>query len=67
MKASGSNLTKTHLVDVSLCGLLLLDAARKVDSALKTPFQAGHHTTSDPTQDIQKMVICLLYRGEGNM
>ena len=60
MKASGSNPTKTHMVDVSLCGLLLLDAARKVDSALKTPFQAGHHTTSDPSQDIQKMVTCLL-------
>ena len=48
------------MVDVSLCGLFLLDAARKVDTALKTPFQSGHHTTSNPSQDIRRMTTCLL-------
>jgi len=60
MKASGSNLTKAHMVDVSLCGLFLLDAAWKVDVALKTPFHSGHHTTSNPSQDIQRMTTYLL-------
>lgn len=26
----------------------------------KIPFQVGHYTTADPTQDIHKMVTCLL-------
>ena len=38
----------------------LLDAARNVDVALKTPFHSGHHTTSNPSQDIPKMTTCLL-------
>ena len=53
-----------HIVDVSLCGLFLLDAARKVDVALKTPFWSAYNFQSQsghPQNDH------LFVGGEGNM
>ena len=60
MKASGSNLTQQHMVDVSLSGLFLLHAAKQVQHALKTSFQSSFHTATDASGDIRKMVTYLL-------
>ena len=55
LKGSGPNLTASHMVDVSLSALLLLDASKHVDEQLRVHIKSSHHTTRDTDKDITKM------------
>lgn len=58
MRASGGNLTDTHIEELSLCALFLMSAAKKVDQELGC-HQSSAHTIRD-ANDISKMVKVLL-------
>ena len=60
LKASGTNCTEAHMVDVSLCGLFLLQVARQVDEQIRTPCRSSHHTVRDAKADIKKMALHML-------
>ena len=62
MRASGANATKKHLEEVSLCALMLMNTAKKVDQMYGAT-QSGSHTTRDATGDIRKIVRYLLSEG----
>ena len=55
MWASGANATKKHLEEISLCALMLMNTAKKVDRIYGV-IQSGSHTTRDATGDIRKIV-----------
>lgn len=59
MRASGGNLTDTHIEELSLCALFLMSAAKKVDQELGC-HQSSAHTVRDANKDISKMVKVLL-------
>ena len=65
MRASGANATKKHLEEVSLCALMLMNTAKKVDQMYGTT-QSGSHTTRDGTGDTSKIVQYLLSEGVTN-
>ena len=60
LKGSGPNLTASHMVDMSLCALFLLDASRRVDEQLRVHEKSSHHTTRDADKDITKMASYLV-------
>jgi len=60
LKGSGPNLTTSHMVDMSLCALFLLDASKRVDQQLKVQVKLSHHTTRDADTDITKMASYLV-------
>ena len=60
LKGSGPNLTTSHMVDMSLCALFLLDASKRVDQQLKVQVKSSHHTTRDADTDITKMASYLV-------
>jgi len=60
LKGSGPNLTTSHMVDMSLCALFLLDASKRVDQQLKVQVKSSHHTTRDADKDITKMASYLV-------
>ena len=60
LRSSGANLTEQHMVNVSLCSPFLLQVAKQADHVLQTPHRSTHHTIRDSSEDISKMVTCLL-------
>ena len=62
MRSSEVNATKKHVEDVSLCALMLMNTAKKVDQMYGVR-QSGSHTTRDATGDITKIVEYLLSEG----
>ena len=60
LRGSGANLTMSHLTMMSLCGLFLLDTAKKVDEQFQTPHRSSHHTVRDAAEDVMKMTCYLL-------
>ena len=60
LRTSGANITKAHIVDVSLCSLFLLEAAKKTDRAFNVAATRGAHTTRDAAADIHKISSHLL-------
>ena len=60
LKGSGPNLTASHMVDMSLCALFLLDTSRRVDEQLRVHEKSSHHTTRDADKDITKMASYLV-------
>ena len=55
LKASGSNATKSHIEQVSLSALCLLNACKLANSMFGVP-RCTQHTTADAANDISKMV-----------
>lgn len=55
LKESGSNATKSHMENVSLSALFLLEACKLADSIFGVT-HSSHHTIADATTDINKMV-----------
>lgn len=62
MRASGANATKKHLEEISLCALMLMNTAKKVDQMYGAT-QSASHTTRDATGDIGKIAHYLLSEG----
>jgi hypothetical protein len=59
LKASGGNLTEHHTEDVSMCALLLMEAAKKTDREFGC-YQSSAHTTTDAESDIKKLMVRLM-------
>ena len=59
LKASGGNLTEHHTEDVSMCALLLMDAAKKTDREFGCS-QSSSHMTTDAESDINKLMVRLM-------
>ncbi len=53
-------MSNKHLEDVSLCGLFLMEAAKKADAFFQVPPPSTQHMVRDATTDIQAMVADLL-------
>ena len=54
MRASGGNLTTTHIEELCLCTLFLMSAAKKVDKEFCC-HQTSAHTVRDANSDVDKM------------
>ena len=59
MRASGGNLTDSHIEELSLCALFLMSAAKKVDKEFAC-HQSSAHTVREAGLDITKMANLLL-------
>ena len=59
MRGGGGNLTTTHVEELSLCSLFLMDAAKKTKNVHR--FSTAH-TIRDATRDINKMANILIER-----
>ena len=59
MRASGANSTDKHKEDISLCALLLIHVAKRVDRMFGVS-QSVAHTARDANKDIKNMVSHLL-------
>ena len=55
LHSSGANVTEKHIKEVSLSGLFLMEAAKKVDRAFSAPPPSTQHTVTDATSDIKNM------------
>lgn len=55
IRSSGANLTVQHVEDVSLCGMFLMDAAKRADELFGVHKPATRHTVRDAQGDISKM------------
>ena len=53
MRASGANATQKHLEEVSMCAMLLMDTAKKVDHMFGVS-QSVSHTTRDATLTLRR-------------
>ena len=42
LKSSGTHCTMKHM-EISMCGLLLLDVAKAADNEFHTPYRSSHH------------------------
>ena len=62
MRAGGGNLTTTHVEELSLCSLFLMDAAKKTDKEFNVHRSSTSHTIRDASRDIDKMAKILLER-----
>ena len=62
MRAGGGNLTTTHVEELSLCSLFLMDAAKKTDKEFNVHRPSTAHTIRDATRDIDKMANILIER-----
>ena len=60
LRSSGANVTATHIEDVSLSALFLLEAAKKTDREFGVTPQSRRHTIRDSTKDIQKVAQHLI-------
>ena len=60
LRSSGANVTATHIEDVSLSALFLLEAAKKTDRQFGVTPQTRRHTIRDSVKDIQKVVLHLI-------
>lgn len=64
MRSGGSNLTPQHMEDLSLCGLFLMEVAKKVDREFGA-LQTSSHTTHDAYKDITKLLNYLTEKKVG--
>ena len=62
IQAAGANATMKHIKEISLCGMFLLEAASKADSAFNVPPPSTQHTIRDAQRDIHTMTKDLLQR-----
>lgn len=62
MQAAEANATNKHIEEISLCGVFLLEAAKKADSAFGVPPPSSQHTVRDAQTDIRAMTQDLLQR-----
>ena len=60
LKLSGANCTPKHVEDISMCGLFLLDEAKRADQEFQIPYRFSHHTVRSAEGDIKKMISHLL-------
>ena len=60
LKSNGANCTPKHMEDISMCGLFLLDAAKRADQEFQIPYRSSQHTVRSAEGDIKKMVSHLL-------
>lgn len=60
LRGSGANVTDKHITEVSMCALILLEAAKKCDEVFGVPPSATAHTVRDSKSDIQKITNMLL-------
>ena len=60
LRGSGSNLTISHMTTMSMCGLSLLQMAKKADLEFQTPYRSSHHTVRDAQKDIANMTCFLI-------
>ena len=60
LKSSGANVTDQHILDVSMCALFLLQAAKKCDTVFKVFKKPTAHTVRDAAKDISKLLKMLL-------
>ena len=60
LRGSGANVTPKHIIDVSMCALFLLEAAKKCDKVYGVPPASHAHTVRDSKSDIQKISSILL-------
>lgn len=59
MRSSGANVTSSHITEVSLAALFLLEAAKKTDKELHVTPQSQTHTVRDAADDIMKITLHL--------
>lgn len=60
LRASGPNLTISHMTTMSMCGLFLLQMSKKADQEFQTPYRSLHHTVRDAQKDIANMTCFLI-------
>lgn len=60
LRCSGANVTDKHVVDISMCALFLLKAAKKCDAVFKVSPKSTLHTVRDSKADIKKIQQHLL-------
>ena len=60
LHSSGANITDKHIIDVSMCALFLLEAAKKCDEVFRVSTQSTSHTVRDSNADIRKLYKQLL-------
>ena len=56
MRASGGNLTDSHIEELSLCALFLMSAAKKVDKEFSC-HQSSAHTVREANKDIDNHLL----------
>ena len=59
MRSGGANVTTQHIEDLSLCGLFLMEVAKKVDKEFAA-HNSTAHTVTDAQKDITKLSNLLL-------
>ena len=59
MRSGGSNNKPDHIEDISLCGLFLMEVAKKVDIEFGAHCTSSH-TTADASTDISKIADYLM-------
>ena len=60
VQAAGSNATKKHIEEISLCRMFLLEAGKKADRAFNVPPASTRHSVRDAKSDINTMMRDLL-------
>ena len=60
VRAAGANATKKHIEEISLCGMFLLQAGKKADSAFNVPPASIHHNVRDARTDVLIMMEDIL-------
>lgn len=55
LRCSGANVTDKHVVDISMCALFLLEAAKKCDTVFGVPPSSTAHTVRNAKSDIEKI------------
>ena len=59
LRSSGANVTSSHITEVSLAALFLLEAAKKTDKEFHVTPQSQTHTVRDAAEDILKITLHL--------
>lgn len=55
LQSSGANVTKSHIIDVSLAAMFLLEASKKADREFGVKVASQRHTMRDASLDISKI------------
>lgn len=55
LRSSGANVTEKHIVDISMCALFLMEAAKQTDKIFQVPPPTTKHTVRDSLSDIRKI------------
>ena len=55
LRSGGGQLTQSHMEDVSMAVLFLMEASKKADETFHVPPQCGCHTVVDSGKDVKKM------------